>query len=371
MKHSLVRHAFLAFMILLPMAEALCEDGLGIFISRATRRDASIVVQWETDYPPPYVLALLVPHVSAFGERLSSCAYAIRYRVVNEKCGCFVGDFGSFKGDIEVQVSTTAITNSPYWREMSQGETEEYKGALKDILDFDNPIEDDYSAPGSIDMHLVADHIWGGFWVSDAPYVTVNGKCKGFQNMSTNLVQYSIVQEHSYYSNTLTGVTSTHKYLTYTNDVESVEYTTYTNVVKVFPSTADGSLVRVFEQAIQPLGNIRHDRRGITTTYDPNVGITNIVAQTRYYETGARQYGPFDTSVGSGYRIFYHDIYDDFFVSRAYSLWPEFSQQVKLRRSVKSLSKHRNRKIGFDWLGQLRFVTATNGVNDVIYWEGL
>jgi len=336
------------------------------------RRDNSIVAYWETDYPPPYVISLLLPQVAQFGEKLQPQAYAMEYKIVNEKCGCFVGDFASFKGDVIVQVSTTAITNSSGWHEMSPSEVAEYRGTLQDILDFDNPIKDEYKAQDStLDLQPVADHLWGGFWASDTPYVILNGKCRGFQNMSTNLVQYSIVQEHSYYSNTLTGVTSTHKYLTYTNDVESVEYTTFTNVVKVIPSTADGILVRVFEQAIQPLGNIRHDRRGISKSYDPTIGITNIVSQMRLYETGARQYGPFDTSVGCGYRIFYHDIDDDFYVSRAYSLWPEFSQQVKLRRSVKSLSKHRDRKIGLDWLGQIRFVSTTNGVNDVIYWQGL
>lgn len=352
-------------------AEAVGDNGLGIHISKAARRDTSIVVQWDTDYPPPYVLSLFVPHIASFGEKRSQYDYALKYKIVNTKYGCFIGDFASFKGDLTVQVATTAITNSPYWREMSRGEAEEYQGSLKDILDFTKPLTYEVDEPNEIKLHVVGEHLWGGFWVSDTPYVTVNGKCRGFQNMTTNKVQYSFVQEHSYYSNTLTGATSSHKYSAYTNDVESIEYTTFTNVVKILNASNDGTLIKVFEQAIQPLGNIRHDRRCITKSYDPKIGVTNFVAQMRYYETGQRQYGPYDTSIGCGYRIFYNDKDDDFFISRAYSLWPEYSQMVKLRRDVKSLSKHKGMKIGLDWMGQLRFVTTTNGVNDLIYWQGL
>ena len=351
-------------------ADAIGE-GLGIYISHVLRRDNSITLKWETDLPPPYLVALFTPFEAGFGTRPKNGTRCLKYHMSNYNYCCFQGDFKSLKGDVYVQVMTPDVTNSPYFCEMSAGEIEEYKGRLKDLLDFRNPIVDDAVPAGELQMELIGDHLWGGFWVSDTPYVTVNGKCKGFQNMSTNLVQDSLVQEHSYYSNTLTGVTSTHRYETYTNDVESLEYTTFTNVVKVIPTTSDGLQVRVFEQAIQPLGNVRHDRRGITKSYDPKVGVTNFVAQMRYYETGQRQYGPYDTSVGTGYRIYYHDTDDDFYISRAYSKLPNCSEKVVLRRTIKALSVYKNRKIGLDWLGQLRFVSTTNGVGQLIYWQGL
>lgn len=94
---------------------------------------------------------------------------------------------------------------------------------------------------------------------------------------------------------------------------------------------------------------------------------------TNMYETVSRtfEFGPFDTSVGSGYRIIYIDNKDQFEVMRAYSVYTNRSQEVVLKHQFKSLSAHGGVRYGHDWMGRLVQIIDTNSVPDRIYWEGL
>lgn len=340
-------------------------EGLGFRLSAATRRDSLIALHWETDAPPPYVVALYTPYVAAFGTRQGRHAYAMRYRIVTDTYCLFRGDFSGLRGDVVAQVSTAAVTNSPYFREMSAGEVEEYAGSLEDILDHERPVRIGSGDSGR--MELIGDHLWGYFQELSEPYVTVNARGRGYQfYATTNWVQTAFVEENSYYSNTVSGATSNYKSRSFTNDLESAEYDAPTNVVKLLGTAPEG-WVKVLEQYIVPFGDLRRDRRGLRRTYGPRSTPDDMVES----ETGARTFGPFDTSVGSGYRVLYDDLNDKFTVERAYSVLPDFSQQVVLRRQVRALSVFRDKKVGLDWLGQLRYVECTNAVPMRIYWEGL
>ena len=345
------------------LALASRAEGLGFRLS-AVRRDSSVALHWETDAAPPYVIALYTPYVASFGTRKSQYAYALRYRVVTDTYCLFCGDFKGLRGDVVAQVSTAAVTNSPYFRGMSAGEIEEYRGSLRDVLDHEKPVPIEARYAG--DMELVGDHLWGCFVELQEPYVTVNARCRGFQVPSTNWVQTSFVEETSYHSNTVNGASSGYKSRSFTNDLESVEYDVPTNVVKILGTAPEG-WVKVFEQHIVPFGDRRRDRRGLRRTYGRESTPDDMVES----ETGARTFGPFDTSVGTGYRVLYDDLNDRFTLERAYSMLPDFSRQLVLRRVVRALSAFENKKIGLDWLGQLRYVECTNAVPMRIYWEGL
>ena len=359
------RRGLLAACALVACALAAHAGGLGFRLS-AVRRDSLVVLRWQTDAQPPYVVALYTPYVAAFGTGKSRYACAMRYRVVTEPYCAFRGDFRGLRGDVVAQVSTAVVTNSPHFKEMSAGEFEAYAGDLHDILDPGMVERAKARDPG--DMELVGDHLWGCFSELQTPYVTVNARCRGFQLFSTNWVQTSFVEETSYYSNTVNGATSGFRSRSFTNDLESVEYDVPTNVVKVLGTAPEG-WVKVFEQHIVPFGDRRRDRRGIRRTYNPDSAnpLDDIVES----ETGARTFGPFDVSVGTGYRILYNDLDDRFTVERAYSMLPDFSGQLVLRRNVKALTAFESRKVGMDWLGQLRYVECTNAVPMRIYWEGL
>lgn len=346
-------------------ALAARADGLGFSLS-AVRRDSYVVMRWQTDVRPPYVVALYTPYVAAFGTRKGRRAYAMRYRVVTEPYCAFRGDFRGLRGDVVAQVSSAAVTNSPYFRAMSSGEIETYAGSLHDVLNPGNTERLDVR--DLEDMELVGDHLWGCFKKMSEPYVTVNARCRGFLTPSTNWIQTAFVEETSYYSNTVTGAASGYKSRSFTNDVESAEYDFPTNVVKIFGTAPEG-WVKVFEQHIVPFGDRRRDRRGVKKTFNP--GSADPLDDMAESETGARTFGPFDTSVGSGYRILYDDLNDKFTVERAYSMLPDFSGQLVLRRDVKALSAFEGRKVGLDWLGQLRYIECTNAVPSRIYWEGL
>ena len=346
-------------------ALAAHAGGLGFGLS-AVRRDSLVVLRWQTDAQPPYVAALYTPYVAAFGTAKSRYAYAMRYRVVTEPYCAFLGDFRGLRGDVVAQVSTAAATNSPHFREMSAGEIEAYAGDLHDVLDPGRVERAKARDPG--DMELVGDHLWGCFVEIQEPYVTVNARCRGFQLFSTNWVQTAFVEETSYYSNTVNGATSGCRSRSFTNDLESAEYAAPTNVVKVLGTAPDG-WVKVFEQHIIPFGDRRRDKRGVRKTYDP--GSASPLDAMAESETGARTFGPFDVSAGTGYRILYDDLDDRFTVERAYSMLPDFSGQLVLRRNVQALSAFEGRKVGLDWLGQLRYVECTNAVPTRIYWEGL
>lgn len=91
----------------------------------------------------------------------------------------------------------------------------------------------------------------------------------------------------------------------------------------------------------------------------------------REYDTPERTFGPYDTSVGLGYRILYCDTNDEFTVTRAYGILDDRSQEVPIRRPFMSLSGNGRVRIGRDAIGRKVYISDTNAVPGKIYWEGL
>lgn len=280
------RTAFLSMAAL--AALCACGDGLGIDITKTTYDVFGVDVEFETDLPPPYVVAVFTARHAQFMADPSELSRTrpVRYRIVNGRRGSIAGDFWRRKGHHFVQVLAASYTNNPAFRAATTTERDAEYDALRDMLDPERPLAPSsagdavWSARGrddgawrAYDGALLDDWTWGTFLWTDEPSIVLKGRGKHY----------------------------------------------------------DGT----------------------------------------YRDAEEQNFGPFDTSVGTGYRVLVDERTGEFTVTRAYSLLPDCSQCVLLARPLKPLSMSDERKISMDWLGQMRYVTETNAVPHKIYWDGL
>lgn len=365
------------------------EESLGIEITKCDYDEYGVTVEFETDLKPPYVVGVYPAADAGFPPKPHTRARPIRWKLVDGTRARLSGDFIS-RGTSFVQVFTPDITNSvvlstnetPWitssFRQATSNELERYYREFNDarLLGRQCSAEaaDEQWEPWWCAEHMtvIGDHEWGCFVRTNLSEIALSGNARGFctWHVVTNRYQTAVEGWEQFVSNKTSGT------------IRDWHVSVMTNLY------ADAALTNAYHRDnVTPLGNsnVLHivtwyepwlDFRDVVAkrfreSYDPAHGVTNYEAQVREFAVTNATFGPFDTSVGSGFRIRYFDDRDEFSVVRAYSLFTNCSQEVALRKPFKTLSRHGDLRLARDFYGNKVFVAETNAVPDRIYWEGL
>ena len=354
---------------------------LGIAIKQCVYDFKGVSVSFETDLPPPYVVAIFCPDEGGFFSR----HYPLTYTTVYEKFAYFKGDYIS-KGHTFLQVFTSQITSETHssgtdiYFFRNRVNPESYFATLVAHLDPNDPWEDDYDpwTDKYVSEHpyIIGDQTWASFTRSTDRYVTVHTEMSGFAKwvLTTNDYQTAIETKGWICSNEVTGAWNIS-----VNETTNIWYDAYVtqDVWQVKRSSihyagAPTGEVWYSVNGLKTLNDARLDvKREYVRTYDPSRGVTDFDSQFTRQTGRTFTFGPFDTSAGTGYRIIYFDDKDEYAVQRAYSSMTNRSEEFVLKRPFKSLSAHDGMKIALDWQGRMRFFVETNAVPYRIYPEGL
>lgn len=339
----------------------------GIRIRKCAYDRHGVSVTFETALPPPYVVGIF--RADDLG---LSRDFPIRYKISGEKSAYITGDYFSKKNTF-VQVFTDSISTNEHFRELSDAEVTEYFNTTASAMSMNSiasKVEDIWSERfNANNMALVGDHTWVSFFPTNIPSIRLglNGmyrppqphreweKKPWLHPRAKCRIKDDDGEEIEVYRSICWTRTDADAYIT--NSV-------YSQIVCVrvgYYSTRTNSVGQVF----------KYPRTGVITWMPYNMDPVDSDVPEIESNVVSRIYGPYDTSVGCGYRITFHDDTSTFDVERAISARPDRSQEVVIRKPFKSLSAHDGIKVTVDWRGEITYAVETNAVPDRIYWEGI
>ena len=340
----------------------------GIRIRECTYDKYGMFVSFETALPPPYVVG-----VFRADELGLSRVYPIRYKITSDKAASIMGDF-FMKKNTFVQVFTESVTNNPNFRELRADEVSDYFNTVQ------NPLTTKRVASR-------VDDIWSEHFAAQHPELISNNTWVCF--FPTNIPTIMLGLTGTYHPKQPHEEWRAHPWkhprakCRLRPDGESDEIEIYRNwtwrenrgesfVVDSPTSHFVGRNVRYYQSITNLIGQqFLIPRTGVLTWVPSDVEPWDSDTQAVVSNIPKRAYGPYDTSVGCGYRVTFHDDTSTFDVERAISARADRSQEVVLRRPFRSLSAHDGIKVTVDWRGELTYAVETNAVPDRIYWEGI
>ena len=168
------------------------EDYLGICITNIVYQSDGIVVDFETDVPPPYRVGIHRPQELGYS---MSRAFPVAYVDTNDK-HVFV-PFKIYDATVFVQVydPTDKRIVPPWTRKMTDAEWANYvsrvrRHPIKTILDpdkYDTVVDNNLMGLDHTVMRLVGHNLWNGFVMTNATEMTM----KIDMLVGTNCVEYT------------------------------------------------------------------------------------------------------------------------------------------------------------------------------------
>ena len=333
---------------------------LGFCIYECNATGSGIRVAFETDLPPPYLVGVFVGYELSYnGARY----FPVCHKVVWEKCAVFE-ERPFLKKTVFVQVGTTnSMMDVSMARNMTDEEIENYEKGIAEKRFFSWPDDPDpwHEDPKKgVHGELVGDYVWASFAQIQEPNIQIRRRSTDLETiLVTNRVQTFVTEDRMFLSNRTTGVVHDLAVLGASTNYLSHLQVPWHKISGESVIDIGGEDLIVSNRIEFTLGDF-HDAEETATG-------TNRIETVGEWVS----YGPFDTSVGTGYRVLHFDDGGPDWVCRAYSARTNRSAEVVVRRPVKSLSAHNQKKMGSDWVGQLEFVSETNAVPHRIYPEGL
>lgn len=364
------RFAISCIAALLTVLAVFAEDPLGIRITRCDYDIYGVDIDFVTDIPPPYIVGVFCAEEACF---VTSRCYPIKYKIVNSTSATLGGEFFK-RANSFVQVFSASMTNQFHaFRQRTPTELERYYEKIhqkesdnRSIIPYNRGLVE---SADRADMVVIADYTWGAFIPTDMPTITLAGRAKGYKARvcETNLWQTMVETKSGFWSNLVTGVIHGYKEDVVTNlyfDAYVTNHTQSTHSTSAI--TAEGD---IWWNGIAT--NTWNDESVRVKVYSVNTWSNGVGSVMHEYEVPDQTFGPFDTSIGCGYRIILDEKTDKYTVQRAYSMLTNMSNEVLLKRPIVPLTAHDGKKMTVDFLGVKGYAAETNATQDVFHWNGL